>query len=307
MLKRFYIFCCCIFFVQIINGQHLQLIENRGEIGVTGGQASYRGDIAPDMLSFKNSYGAFYKKQYNDYAGFRFNYELIKLGANDTLSNNIYAKTRGVDFSRQLHDISIMGEFYFTKYLPGNKGYRFTPYLGFGVGYMIPASDGIKQIVFSTATPISIDSSGMPELKKTTGFVNFPIQFGFKFNLSQRWNLFAEAMYRFVNSDELDFLADEQFIEHKQTIKSGASFMIGGSAFDVEKIGAGNLVNKFQGSRSGKDQFFSAKVGISYNLIKIYGEEKWKPGNKPKSASSKNKGADEKKSGFFSRRKLNRK
>jgi hypothetical protein len=82
---------------------------------------------------------------------------------------------------------------------------------------------------------------------------------------------------------------------------------VSGIGYGITKIGAGNLVNKFQGSRSGKDQFFSAKVGISYNLIKIYGEEKWKPGNKPKSASLKNKGADEKKSGFFSRRKLNRK
>jgi hypothetical protein len=306
MLKRFYILCCCTFFVQLVNGQHLQLIENKGEIGIFGGRSGYIGDLVPNILSNYYMGGLYYKKQYNDYAGVRFNYEKIQLGSNDTLSTNIYEKRRGMYFSRDFHDISLLGEFYFTRFLPGNKGYRFTPYLGFGIGYMLPTSDGIKQIVYSSVTPLFVDSSSMPEVKKTKGFVNFPIQFGFKYNLSQRWNFFAEGMYRFVNSDELDFFPDGQLMEQRQKIISGSNFMIGGT-FDEERIGPGNFVNKYQGSRSGKDQFFSAKVGISYNLIKIYGEEKWKPGKKSKLASLKEKEPTSKKPGFFSRLKLKRK
>jgi hypothetical protein len=156
-----------------------------------------------------------------------------------------------------------MGEFYFTRFIPGNKAYRFSPYLGIGAGYMIESSVGESRVL------------SIPTEKK--GYSNFPIQLGIKFNLIQRLNFFAETQYRFVNSDELDFIAD------------------------------GQLVLNYQGSRSWKDQFFSVKGGVSYNLIKIYGEEKWKPGKKSKSATLKEKGSSEKKPGFFSTLKFKRK
>jgi hypothetical protein len=294
MLKRLYIFCCCVCFVQLVNGQHLQLIENRGEIGVFGGRSGSATDLVTDYFSSYYMGGLYYKKQYNDYAGIRFNYEKIQLGSDDTLSKNIYEKRRGMRFLRDFHDISLLGEFYFTRFLPGNKKYRFTPFIGFGVGYMLPTSDGIKQIVYSSVTPLFVDSSSMPEVKKTKGFVNFPIQLGFKFNLSQRWNFFAEGMYRFVNSDELDFLADGALVVQTQKYTS-------------VPVGSDAISNNFQGSRSGKDQFFTIKAGISYNLIKIYGEEKWKPGKKSNLASRKEKESSKKKPGFFSRLKFKRK
>jgi hypothetical protein len=294
MLKQFYIFCFLIAMIQTTQAQHLQLIENRGEIGVFGGRSASITDIVPDILSNYYIGGLYYKKQYNDYAGVRFNYEKIQLGSNDTLSANIYEKRRGMRFSRDFHDISLLAEFYFTRFLPGNKGFRFTPYLGFGIGYMLPTSDGIKQIVYSSVTPLYVDSSSMPEVKKTKGFVNFPFQFGFKYNLSQRWNFFAEGMYRLVNSDELDFLKDGALVVQTQKYAS-------------VPVGSTPIINNFQGSRSEKDLFFTIKAGISYNLIKIYGEEKWKPGKKSKLSTLKEKGSSEKKPGLFSRLKFNRK
>jgi hypothetical protein len=294
MLKQFYIFCFLIAMTQTIQAQHLQLIENRGEIGVFGGRSASITDIVPDILSNYYIGGLYYKKQYNDYAGVRFNYEKIQLGSNDTVSANIYEKRRGMRFSRDFHDISLLGEFYFTRFLPGNKGFRFTPYLGFGIGYMLPTSNGIKQIVYSSVTPLYVDSSSMPEVKKTKGFVNFPVQFGFKYNLSQRWNFFAEGMYRLVNSDELDFLTDGALVVQTQKYAS-------------VPVGSTPITNNFQGSRSEKDQFFTIKAGISYNLIKIYGQEKGKPGKKSKSATLKEKGSSEKKPGFFSTLKFKRK
>lgn len=294
MLKKLYILTSLLVVALVANGQHLQLLENRGEIGVFGGRSSYIGDIAPDILSYNYLGGMYYKKQYNDYAGFRFNYEKIQLAANDTLSNHIYAKRRGMRFSRDFHDLSLMGEFHFTRYLPGNKRYRFTPYLGIGVGYMLATSDGIKQSVYSSVTPLLIDSVSLPEVKAAKGFIHFPIQFGFKYNLSQRWNVFAEGMYRFVNADELDFLADGALVVQTQKMASLA-------------VGATPVVHHYQGSRSGKDQFFSIKAGVSYNLIKIYGEEKWKPGKRSKLASLKERESSQNKPGFFSRLKFKRK
>ena len=271
MLKQFYIFCFLIGMTHLVQAQHLQLLENRGEIGWFTGQASYRGDIAPDKFLFNKSNGGFYKKQYNDYAGFRLNYEKIQLGNYDSASKNTYAKSRSLFFSRQFHDISLMGEFYFTRFLPGNKAYRFTPYLGIGLGYLFASDTGQKNVLlFST---------------EKNGYFNFPIQLGLKYNITNRWNIYCEAMYRFVNSDELDFIADGQL--YSKSLGTSAIY--------------------YQGSRSGKDQFFSAKAGISFNLIKIYGEEKWKPVKRSKLSSRKEQAEGQAKPGFFSRRKLNRK
>jgi hypothetical protein len=116
-----------------------------------------------------------------------------------------------------------------------------------------------------------------------------PIQIGFKYNLTRRWNVFAEAMYRFTLSDELDFFPDGQRLVQTQKAATGTS------------------AYNYQGSRSGKDQFFSVKGGISYNLIKIYGEEKFKPGKRSKLAGRKNQESNQNKPGFFSRLKFKRK
>ena len=288
MLNRFYILCCFICIVQFANGQHLQLMENRGEIGLFSGQARYRGDIAPDKLPSKNSYGAFFKKQYNDYAGIKLNYEQIQIGANDTLSNNMYAKSRAFFFSRQFHDISLMGEFYFTRFLPGNKGYRFTSYLGIGVGYMLEFGKGEMPKLNVASSLLGLEYKFLDTVNKSKGYLNFPIQLGFKFNVTQRWNIFGELMYRFVKSDDLDYFADGRIFQHYNASAPADTY-------------------NFQGSRSGKDQFFSVKGGISYNLIKIYGEEKWKPGKKSKLASLKEKEESQKNPGFFSRLKFKRK
>lgn len=291
MLKHFFIFCLLIGMRHSAQAQHLQLIENRGEIGLYLGKSSYRGDIAPDLLNFNQNFGAYYKKQYNDYAGLRLNYELLSISSNDTLSNNIYAKYRGFIFSRQFHDISLMGEFYFTRFLPGNKGYRFSPYLGIGAGYLFNtnASNFRFDSLSSMLLPLKIDSVNFPKLSANKGIVHLPVQIGFKLNLSQRWNIFGEVMYRFALSDELDFFPDEQLLKHTQ------------------KVATGNSVYNYQGSRTGMDQLFSVKVGMSYNLYKIYGEERWQPEKRSKMARRRDKHARQQKPGFFSRLKFKRK
>lgn len=292
MLHRIYILCCFLCMTLTSESQHLQLVENRGEIGFLSGKSSFIGDIAPDITRYKNTFGAYYKKQFNDYGGVRLNYEKIQLTANDTLSNNIYAKTRRMYFSREFHDISLMSEFNFTRYLPGNKKYRFTPYLGFGVGYLLEVNQPKRSVDTSSIilADLNIDSLIYPNFKLQKGYFHFPLQIGFKLNLSKRFNLFAELMYRFTFSDQIDLFSDDQLLVHAQKIATGTSKY------------------NYQGSRSGKDQFFTLKGGIAYNLIKIYGEEKWKPGKKSKLAGLKEKEreSNQNKPGFFSRLKFKR-
>ena len=238
-----------------LSAQHISLVENKGEIGIMGGATFYRGDIATDILFYKPNFGIFYKKQLNDYVGLRLNYEYISIGANDIQSNNFYEFKRGLNFTRTAHDVSLMGEFYFLRFINGNKNYRFTPYLGFGLGAW-------KSIKSTT----NLDSA------TTVRTITYPLNVGFKYNLFGHWNIFGEATYRFTNSDKIDFFADN-------THYVPSSFQ-----YDI------------QASTSGNDQYFTAKLGVSYNIISTYGADKPKRIKKwhffKKSESSLNKSSN---------------
>jgi hypothetical protein len=244
-----------------LSAQHISLMENRGEIGVMGGTSFYHGDIASDVLFYKPNFGVFYKKQLNDYIGVRFNYEYISLGANDIQSSNFYDYKRGLYFTRTAHELSIMGEFYFSKFMSGNKNYRFAPYLGFGFG-------GLKSINGQT----NVDT---PSTNKT--FI-FPLNLGFKYNLSGPWNLFGEVTYRFTSSDKIDYFSDDS--RH--------------IPIDYKYV--------FQASSSGNDQYFSTKLGVSYNLLSIYGPDRPKTPKKWFFFKTKeNQPSKSKSKGFFSK------
>ena len=219
-----------------VSAQYLQLMENRGEVGVFQGMSGYRGDIAPGVYTFNPTYGAFYKKLVNDYIGIRFNYERIHLEGNDQYASNYYAFDRKLSFTRVAHEASAMMELYFLKFIDGNKHYRFSPYLSFGAGAL--KSISVKKIDNETSTILPITKSNM--------IITFPINLGLKYNLIGKFNVFGEATYRFTNSDQVDFFSDD----YTRGIRS------------------------FQPSASGNDQYFSFKLGLSYNLLKIYGPDK---------------------------------
>jgi hypothetical protein len=104
-----------------------------------------------------------------------------------------------------------------------------------------------------------------------------PLTIGFKYNVVGSFNVFGEFTYRFTNSDQLDHFGDNNIYP-----KGGINY---------------------QASTSGKDQFFSAKLGLSYNFLRIYG-----PDPRPKAkrdnlfSKTSNKGTKKSLFGFFKRK-----
>lgn len=230
--------------------QHTELSENKGEVGLMLGMASYQGDIAPDVQVYYRNYGAYVKKQLNNYVGIRFNVEMQKLASHDMLSSDPYALLRNANFQINTIEASVMSEFYFLNYISGSRNKKFTPYLGFGVGYLY-TFDTIRNNNTSVVSITTDDllSGG----KKSKLNLTFPLNLGLKYNIYRRFNLFAEATYRYTTTDNLDF------IDNRPT-----------PATLVAPFG-------YQGSRSGNDRFFSGKIGISYSFNNIYGIEQYKP------------------------------
>ena len=271
MRKQFIFLFFLLFFTTALRAQYLQLIENKGEFGVFAGQASYNGDLAPNLQFLTLNFGGFYKRQMNDYVGIRLNYEIVPLGAFDSLTANnmnAYVHGRGLYFKTTYQDISLMTELYFLKFINGNKKYRFSPYLGFGVGYLSPLKDS------SNYKTIAGESTKAPNI------ITMPLNLGFKYNVLGSFNLFGEFTYRFTSSDQMDHFGDNN------------TYSKGGT--------------NYQASTSGRDQFFTTKLGLSYNFLRIYGPD---PRPKPKKDNLLTKGSNSGKKatnkglfGFFKRK-----
>jgi outer membrane protein W len=270
MRKQFILLFFLLFFTTALRAQYLQLVENKGEFGVFAGQASYNGDLAPNLQFLTLNFGGFYKRQLNDYVGIRLNYEIVPLGAFDSLTANTmnsYVHGRGLFFKTTYQDISLMTELYFLKFINGNQKYRFSPYLGFGVGYLSPLKDSSNYKIAGQST-------------KAPNIITMPLNIGFKYNLLGSFNLFGEFTYRFTSSDQMDHFGDKD-----SYFKAGTNY---------------------QASTSGKDQFFTAKLGLSYNFLSIYGPDP-KPKAKrdnlfSKQSKSSNKGPKKSLFGFFKRK-----
>ena len=240
MFKSVLILSVFLFFSLFVIAQHTELSENKGEVGLLMGRSFYQGDIAPDAPFFNWTYGAFVKKQLNNYIGIRFNLEMQQYAAFDILSQDPYSLLRDASFARNTIEGSLMTEFNFLNFVTGSRNRKFTPYLSVGVGYLYALDTLIKN---NTSAELPITSPNKLPLNLT-----FPVNIGFKYNVYRKFNILGEATYRYTSMDDLDFLS------------SGI-----------------NTPSGYQGSASGNDRFFSAKLGISYTFNRIYGMEKNQP------------------------------
>jgi len=191
-------------FSQSAFAQHLELMEDKGELGAMLGYVSYNGDVASDIQFIKMNYGAYYKRQLNPYIGLRLNYEKINLEASDAVSMNAYNLARNFYFKRDFHEVSVLTELYFNRFINGRKKFRFSPYLGFGGGLLI-------------STAVDQSSNG----KSTNQYPFVPVNLGLKYSITNHFNLFAEYKYRFTTSDYIDHLTDAQLYNGYQAGRSG--------------------------------------------------------------------------------------
>ena len=214
-----------------LKAQHLQLINDKGEVGLMMGYVSYNGDIASDVQYVKMNYGAYYKKQVNAYIGLRLNYEQITIGASDNGSQNAYDNARAFIFERDFHEVSVLTELYFNRFITDRKDFRFSPYLGFGAGYLLKGN---------------LDNANFA-LPSNNKIITLPINLGLKWNVYKQINLFGEFKYRFTTSDYLDHFGDMTPINSFQGSKSGKDEIMSASvglSYNFRKIYGPEIIKK---------------------------------------------------------------
>lgn len=257
----------------IVLGQREAVVQE-GELGISVGAAHYFGDInnrsAVDRP--RPALGVFFKKQFGKYVAVRVSGHYAELGYSDKFSNIEFQQRRNLDFSSQLWEMAVQGDFNFFNFVPGDPAYKFTPYVTIGVGTInfdpYTYLDGQKYFLRKLGTE-GQGSDLYPDRKpyRTQAFC-FPLGMGMKYNMGKNVNLFVEVSHRFTSTDYLDDVSTTYAgVAAFPNLPNGSvspAFLLQDRSYETGlPIGQ---AGRQRGFSEQKDQYIFAEIGISVSF-----------------------------------------
>ena len=242
-------------------------VVQEGEYGITAGVAHYFGDLnnRAAINRPKIALGAFYRKQFNNYAGIRLTAHFAKLGYSDQYSQNAYQRTRNLSFNTNIFEIALRGDFNFFKFIPSDPEHSFTPYATVGVGVFSydPYAYLAGQKYY--LRPLNTEGETFYNGRKAYGTmaVCIPIGFGVKYAVTDKVNVSFEVAHRFTTTDYIDDVSTTYVGIDKFPASSVAAQLQDRSYEFGTPIG---VEGRQRGFSKQKDQYAIAEIGISFNI-----------------------------------------
>jgi len=239
-----------------------------GEYGITAGVAHYFGDLN-NRAAFnrpKIALGAFYRKQFNNYAGVRLTAHYAQLGYSDQYSENAYQRSRNLSFNTNIFEVALRGDFNFFQFNPTDPNHSFTPYATLGVGVFsydpYAYLNGQKYYL----RPLDTEGETFYKGRKEYGTmaVCIPVGMGVKYAVSDKVNISFEIAYRFTTTDYIDDVSTTYVGIDKFPPTSIAAQLQDRSYELGTPIG---IEGRQRGFSKQKDSYAMAEFGISFNII----------------------------------------
>lgn len=273
MSKKLWIAILMVSTIYTSQAQILESYVQEGEFGFGVGMGHYFGDLNTNasLNRPKFSAGVFFRKQINNYVGVKLSANYAQLGYSDVYSKNETQQLRNLSFNSSIWEIAISGDFNFFKFYPGVEGYSYTPYVSLGVGLFSydPYAYYNNEKVF--LRPLGTEGQGSslyPDKKPySTMAFTIPISIGFKYNISDKTNLFMEVGYRFTGTDYLDDVSTTYAPDAFPALPNGnpsLGYILQDRSFELgTPIG---LKGRQRGNSQQKDAYAIAQVGLSFNI-----------------------------------------
>ena len=265
-MKKYFVFLIIITAFNIKARAQYEAVQE-GEYGITAGVAHYFGDLN-NRASFnrpKIALGAFYRKQFNNYAGVRLTAHFAQLGYSDQYSQNEYQRTRNLSFNTNIFEIALRGDFNFFQYNPTDPQHSFTPYATIGVGvfsYDPYAYLGGQKYYLR---PLDTEGETFYKGRKAYGTtaICVPIGMGIKYAVTDKVNISFEIAYRFTTTDYIDDVSTTYVGIDKFPASSVAAQLQDRSYELGVPIGA---EGRQRGFSKQKDAYAIAEFGLSFNI-----------------------------------------
>jgi hypothetical protein len=253
--------------------QSQNAVSQEGEFGIGLGAAHYFGDLntKAQLNRPKLAASVFFRKNFGNYVALRVGATFARLGYSDIYNeHNEYMQRRNLSFNSNVWELSLQGDFNFFRFMPGEPGYSFTPYvtLGAGVFSYDPYAYLRGEKIF--LRPLGTEGQGIVDGRKQYSSMGISIPFGagFKYSLNDRINVGFEILHRFTNTDYLDdvsttYIDPSLFPSNPDGSPSDAALLHDRSYELGETIG---IPGRQRGNSKQKDQFVTAMFFITFNL-----------------------------------------
>jgi len=252
-----------------------EAVVQEGEFGVGIGAGHYFGDLntRAHINRPKIAATAFFRKNFGNYIALRVGASFAQLGYSDIYNtHNDYMKARNLSFNSNVWELAVQGDFNFFRFMPGEPGYNFTPYITFGVGVFnydpFAMLSGQKYFL----RPLNTEGQGnalYPD-RKPYGSMAFciPIGAGFKYCINENINVGFELVHRVTGTDYLDDVSttyvDPSVFPPLPDGSPSPAYLLHDRSYELgEPIG---IPGRQRGVSTQKDQFITGIFYISFNL-----------------------------------------
>src|SRR5687767_8730329 len=166
-----------------------EAVVQEGEFGIGVGAGHYFGDLntRAHVNRPKIAATAFFRKNFGNYIAVRVGASFARLGYSDIYNDhNEYMQRRNLSFNSNVWELALQGDFNFFRFMPGEPGYDFTPYITLGVGVFSydPFAYLRGEKIF--LRPIGTEGQGLlPDRKQYSSMgISIPFGAGIKYALN---------------------------------------------------------------------------------------------------------------------------
>jgi len=263
------------FGVAVMHSSAQDAVVQEGEFGFGAGAGHYFGDLNTKAKLNRPKMAAtvFFRKNFGNYIAGRVGVSFAQLGYSDSYnSHNKVMQSRNLSFNSRVWELSLQGDFNFFRFMPGEPGYSFTPYITFGAGIFSYDPYAYLRGEKIMLRPLGTEGQGnaaYPDRKPySTMAFSIPFGGGIKYALNSRMNIALEVLHRFTNTDYLDdvsktYVNPAIFPNNPDGSPSNARLLSDRSWELGTPIGTDGLQ---RGNSRQKDQFVTAMLHLSFNL-----------------------------------------
>jgi len=251
-----------------------EAVVQEGEFGVGLGAGHYFGDLntRAHLNRPKIAATAFFRKNFGNYIALRVGASFAQLGYSDIYNtHNEFMQRRNLSFNTNVWELALQGDFNFFRFMPGEPGYNFTPYITFGVSAFnydpYAFLNGDKYFLRQLGTEgQAIDS--LHRKPYSSMAIAFPFGVGIKYSINDRINIGFEVVYRFTNTDYLDDVSTNYADPNSfATLPDGSpspEYLLQDRSYETgTRIG---IKGRQRGNSLQKDAYVMLHFGVSVNL-----------------------------------------
>lgn len=245
-------------------------IQAQHEVGLSIGLSTYQGDLAPDNIqgsigNLHAAFGGFYRYNVNNFIAAKLGINYGRLSADDAESEAVAKQRRNLSFRSTILEAGLTFEWNILGYQAHNYARVFSPYLFAGVAGFKYNPKAFYDNAWVELQPLSTEGQGLSEYPERETYsliqVSFPAGLGFKYALTDQWNIGIEAGMRFTLTDYIDdvsttYVSTDELIANRGELAAALSNRTG---VDVQ---SGNQ----RGNAENNDTYLIGMLFISYNL-----------------------------------------